>query len=145
MPLTSPRFRQEVDLNAVAAGRKALRRGARGRNVHLIQMALLDLNFRMPISTGSNDFSPDGIYGAETERVVKEFQRTVPGLNADGVVGQHTMGALDDKFPSFTHRINLHFRALSLTDVPFDRTRSPWQNGRAERLIGAIESAWITW
>jgi Putative peptidoglycan binding domain len=87
MPLTSPRFRQEADFNAVAAGRKALRRGARGRNVHLIQMALLDLGSRMPISTGSNDFSPDGIYGVETERVVKEFQRSVPGLNADGVVG----------------------------------------------------------
>ena len=57
MPLTSPRFRQEADFNAVAAGRKAIRRGARGRHAHLIQMALLDLGFRMPISTGSNDLS----------------------------------------------------------------------------------------
>ena len=137
MPLTSPRFRQEADFNAVAAARKAIRRGARGRLVHLIQMALLDLGFRMPISTGSNDFSPDGIFGAETERVVKEFQRTVPGLNADGVVGQHTMGALDDKFPSFTHRINLHFRALSLTDVPFDRMMSSTERVYAQYGIEA--------
>jgi hypothetical protein len=89
-------------------------------------MALLDLRFPMPISTRSNDYSPDGVFGTETENVVKAFQRSMPppGLTPDGVVGQLTMRELDKRFPKFTHRFNLHFRSLALSSVPFDRLLS---------------------
>ncbi|HEX9325133.1 MAG TPA: peptidoglycan-binding domain-containing protein, partial [Reyranella sp.] len=119
MPLTSPRFRREPELIAVAAGQGVLRRGSHGRHVHLVQMALLDLGYALPISTASTEYSPDGRYGAETVNAVRAFQRSVPGLVPDGVVGRMTMRALDRSHPKFTHRINLHFRALSITDRPF--------------------------
>jgi hypothetical protein len=126
MPLTSPRFKNEPELIAVEAGRAVLKRWSTGRHVHLVQMALIDLGFAMPISTLSKDYSPDGVYGAETESVVKAFQRSVPppGLKDDGVVGQLTLREIDKRHGRFTHRINLHFRALSLTDIPFDRLMS---------------------
>lgn len=121
MPLALPRFKNERELIAVESGRAALKRGSTGRHVHLVQMALIDLGFAMPISTLSQDYSPDGVFGVETEAVVKAFQRSVPppGLKPDGVVGQLTLRELDKRFPRFTHQINLHFRSLSLTDVPF--------------------------
>src|SRR5262245_33230762 len=89
-------------------------------------MALIDLGFAMPISTSSQDYSPDGVYGVETETVVKAFQRSVPppGLKPDGVVGQLTLRELDKRHARFTHRINLHFRSLSLSDIPFHRLMS---------------------
>ena len=118
MPLTSPRFRREPELIAVAAGQAVLRRGSRGRPVHLVQMALLDLGHALPISTASTEYSPDGRYGAETENAVLAFQRSVPALFPDGAVGRMTMRALDRSHPKFTHRINLHVRVLSNTKVP---------------------------
>src|SRR3954468_2093414 len=78
MPLTSPRFRNERELIAIEANRAVMRRGSHGRHVHLVQMALIDLSFPMPISTKSNDYSPDGVFGTETESVVKAFQRSIP-------------------------------------------------------------------
>lgn len=124
LSLTSPRFRNERELIAVETCRAALGRGSHGRHVHLVQMALIDLGFAMPISTVSNDYSPDGVYGAETEGVVKAFQRSVRGLQPDGVLGQLTLRELDRRHGRFTHRVNLHFRSLSLSDVPFDRIMS---------------------
>lgn len=120
MPLASPRFKENKTLVSIEAGQAALRRGSNGVAVHLVQMALLDLGFTMPGSTGSQNFSPDGIYGEETQRVVKAFQRTVPGLVDDGVVGQNTMRALDAKFKGFSHEVSLHFRSIALTNVPFN-------------------------
>ena len=126
MTLTSPRFRNERELLAIDANRSVMRRGATGRHVHLVQMALIDLGFAMPVSTASDSYSPDGVFGVETEGVVKAFQRSVPppGLKPDGEVGQFTLRELDKRFPRFTHRINLHFRSLALSDVPFDRLMS---------------------
>jgi hypothetical protein len=34
------------------------------------------------------------------------------------------MRELDKRFPTFTHRFNLHFRSLALSNVPFDRLMS---------------------
>ena len=118
MPLSSPRFKDEPKLQEVETGFRILKDGSTGRHVHLVQMALIDLGFSMPRSTGSNHFSPDGIYGSETTEVVKAFQRANPPLSDDGQIGPETMRALDARFPRFTHRVNLHFRSLSLSDVP---------------------------
>ena len=129
MPLTSPRFRRKPELVAVAAGQSVLRRGSYGRHVHLVQMALLDLGHALPRSTASAEYSPDGRYGPETENAVRAFQRSVPGLFPDGVVGRKTMRALDRSHPKFTHRVNIHCRVLSNTKVSF-----PLMLSNAERV-----------
>jgi Putative peptidoglycan binding domain len=121
MPLSSPRFKDNATLVAVEANRMALARNSNGVGTHLVQMALVDLGFAMPRSTGSDHYSPDGIYGQETVDVVKAFQRAqIPPLKDDGVVGPNTLRALDAKFPGFTHKVKLHFRSIALTNVPFN-------------------------
>ncbi len=127
MALTSVRFMNEPALQRIEAGGDVLLRGASGRNVHLLQMALIDLGFAMPISTLSQDYSPDGVYGAETEAVVKAFQRRNPPLTDDGKLGQQTIRAIDRQIGGFKHRIRIHFRSLALSDVPFERILSSAQ------------------
>ncbi|MCB1023118.1 MAG: peptidoglycan-binding protein, partial [Acidobacteria bacterium] len=73
MALQSPRFRKNSRLIEASKG-KTLRKGASGRHVHLIQMALIDLGYPMPKSVGGIRYSPDGSYGEETKQKVIEFQ-----------------------------------------------------------------------
>ena len=122
MALTSSRFKSSNTLNKVATNSATLHTGSAGRAVHLIQMALLDLGYAMPNSTGNANYSPDGIYGEETKRVVKQFQKDNRTLIDDGVVGQKAIQELDRCFNAFTHRVRLHFRSIALTDVPFHRS-----------------------
>jgi hypothetical protein len=124
MPLLSPRFTSSDTLIAVERNTTVLQRGSKGRDVHLVQMALIDLGYAMPISTASDRESPDGIYGDETFRVVEKFQHDTPDLAKDGIVGQKTIRKLDEKFAGFQHRVNLHFRSIALTSTPFDRLLS---------------------
>jgi hypothetical protein len=123
MSLSSPRFRNEPELSRVLLNATAFRFGSNGRAVHLVQMALIDVGIPLPKSTTSQHYSPDGVYGAETTEAVKTFQRK-EGLKVDGVFGPLTLQALDRRHSSFTHRVNLHFRSLSLSDVPFERIMS---------------------
>ena len=120
MALTSPRFKSSSQLVAASSNAPPLKKGARGRAVHLIQFALIDLGHSMPRSTGGQT-SPDGIYGNETVSVVKAFQRS-KRLADDGEVGRNTMGAFEAAFPRPGHRVRLHFRSLSLTTLPFEQT-----------------------
>jgi peptidoglycan hydrolase-like protein with peptidoglycan-binding domain len=83
MPLTSPRFASSNTLNRVAANAAKLDLGSTGRAVHLLQMALMDLGYALPLSTGNPNYSPDGIYGEETARVVKQFQKDCRTLAQD--------------------------------------------------------------
>ena len=117
--MASPRFASNPRLKSAAGNGRPLVRGTNDIAVHLLQMALLDLGFKLPRSTGGVR-SPDGIFGAETEAAIKEFQDD-QDLDPDGRVGRETMAAFDSSFPSHTHRVRLHFRSLALTDVPFDR------------------------
>jgi hypothetical protein len=127
MALTSPRFKDESELKKVDLGQALLKKGAKGRHVHLVQMALFDLGIPMPISTGSQSFSPDGDYGYETTEAVRKFQTSVPGLVPDGVLGPKTLGELDRRIGGFKHRVGLHFRSIALTQVTFDRILSSAQ------------------
>lgn len=122
--LTSPRFKPNATLTDVEANRAVLQKGARGTPVHLVQMALLDLGYSMPVSSANANFSPDGIYGDETRQVVKKFQKDSGTLKDDGIVGQKTIRELDRHFSSFQHRVRLHFRSIALTNVPFQRSLS---------------------
>lgn len=121
MPLVSPRFKDNAELRRIEAGQKLLTVGSRGHDVHLVQMALLDLGFAMPRSTTSQSYSPDGIYGSETKEVVRAFQRTAPPLVPDGIFGQKTIRALDQRVNRFSHRVGLHFRSIALTNVMFNQ------------------------
>ncbi|MFO0698068.1 MAG: peptidoglycan-binding protein [Nitrospira sp.] len=122
MPLTSPRFTSSHTLNRVAANATKLDIGSTGRAVHLVQMALIDIGYAFPLSTGNPNYSPDGIYGDETASVVKHFQKHSRPLAQDGVVGRHTMEELDRRFVAPQHQVRLHFRSLALANVSFDRS-----------------------
>jgi peptidoglycan hydrolase-like protein with peptidoglycan-binding domain len=88
------RFSSETEIVKASNNAPPLRQGAQGDGVAVLQLALLDLGFAMPISTHSGSSLPDGIFGAETLRAVMAFQRA-NGLEVDGVVGAHTMARLD--------------------------------------------------
>jgi hypothetical protein len=117
--MASPRFASNLRLKRAAGNAPPLVRGTNDIAVHLLQMALLDLGFTLPRSTGGKR-SPDGIFGAETESAIKEFQKQ-QNLNPDGRVGRETMVAFDRLFPSHTHSVRLHFRSLALTNISFNR------------------------
>ncbi|MBI5718676.1 MAG: peptidoglycan-binding protein [Burkholderiales bacterium] len=123
MPLISPRFTSSTTLRKVEQNLAVLKVGASGRAVHLVQMALIDLGFALPVSTADATYSPDGIFGDETRRAVMAFQRSaLPPLPDDGEVGQNTLRELDRRCGGFRHRVRLHFRSIALTDVPFQQS-----------------------
>jgi peptidoglycan hydrolase-like protein with peptidoglycan-binding domain len=70
-----------------------MRRGESGIGVTLLQTALIDLGFSMPISTRKTG-NPDGIFGKETYDCVYSFQ-TRSNLYRDGVAGAKTFTKLD--------------------------------------------------
>jgi hypothetical protein len=72
-----------------------MRQGERGEAVGILQVALRDLGFDMPISF--QHVFPDGIYGAETAAQVKQFQLG-QGVAGDGIAGRDTWAALDAAF-----------------------------------------------
>lgn len=120
MPLTSPRFKNEKPIERIDHGQALMSKGSKGHHVHLVQMALLDLGYKMPISTRSQSYSPDGIFGDETKATVKEFQTATGFLEPDGIIGQQTIRELDRLIGGFKHSIGVHFRSIALTKVPFN-------------------------
>ena len=95
MPLAAARFKSNARIQSAANNSPALRQGERGAAVGILQVALRDLGFEMPISF--KHVFPDGIYGAETAAQLKQFQ-IGQGLAADGVAGRDTWAALDAAF-----------------------------------------------
>ena len=96
--------------------------GSRGPEVVTLQQ---QLNSQL---SPSPNLVADGIFGARTREAVRAYQRNA-GLAADGLVGPLTRAALGmpDTGNPFTHRIRLHFRSISLTDVPFNTILSHTQ------------------
>ena len=125
MALMSPRFKTSSKLVAASNG-AVIRKGARGRHVHLIQMTLIDLGYLMPRSIGGV-FSPDGVYGDETKQKVAEFQRA-NNLTPDGEIGRNTMTVLDRICRNYKYIVTLHFRSISLTTVSFSDTYNSTEN-----------------
>jgi len=74
------------------------------------------------------NLAEDGIFGPLTQQAVRAFQRQA-GIKIDGIVGPVTKAALGmpDTGTTFTHRVRLHFRSISLTDVPFNSILSHTQ------------------
>ncbi|HMP02738.1 MAG TPA: peptidoglycan-binding domain-containing protein [Gemmatales bacterium] len=97
MALVSPRFAHHVRLQSAARNQPPLRPGESGAAVGIVQQALIDLGFLMPITTRNQSAPPDGIYGEETTRIIRAFQKQ-HSLSSDGIAGQDTMHALDAAF-----------------------------------------------
>lgn len=94
MALSNPRFSSNAVLAAAPENQPPLERGANGEGVAILQQALLDLGFAMPVSTRARGGLPDGIYGAETEAAVRAFQHQHQ-LLADGVAGRITLQQIE--------------------------------------------------
>lgn len=77
----------QPELESVAGGRSALRKGARGAGVKALQEALLALGIEIPGGA-------DAAFGPGLERAIKALQAK-HGLGADGVVGRGTLEAID--------------------------------------------------
>lgn len=104
--------------------------GSRGADVVALQHKLnSQLSPRPNLTT-------DGIFGPKTKKAVMDFQKQA-GLKVDGIVGPRTRAALQLAPPTnpYTHRIGLHFRSLSLTDVPFSSILSHTQAVYAQYAI----------
>jgi len=93
--LTAPRFRDSQRLQRAANNSPALRPPEQSDAVKRLQQSLVEIGFSMPISLRSG--APDGIYGAETRAVVRQFQER-RGLRPDGIVGRETLSLLDKLF-----------------------------------------------
>lgn len=65
-----------------------LKIGSSGKEVMLLQHALIGLDYRLP------KYGADGSFGGETSRAVKAFQADM-GLTVDGIVGRNTINYLD--------------------------------------------------
>ncbi len=94
--LTSTRFAGNQRLQDAYDNNPPLSSGS-GEHVKIIQQALIDLGYTMPVST-SKTGEPDGIYGGETRKIVKQFQTDQQLPDKDGVVGRQTLGRLDEMF-----------------------------------------------
>lgn len=98
MPLKSPRFAGNSRLQKAANNAPALSGADCGTPVRIVQQALIDLGYAMPISTKRYG-SPDGIYGTETKGTIKVFQAKYK-LSVDGLAGKQTMAKLDELLPT---------------------------------------------
>ncbi len=128
MALQSPRFRDNQQLQDAAANKPPLRAGVTGEGVRLVQQALIELGFEMPVSVKKHG-TPDGIFGTETKTTIKKFQ-TSEGLVPDGQAGRNTMAKLDELMPNagdplpplprspYTHRINIRMYSIASPNVP---------------------------
>lgn len=96
--------------------------GSHGTEVVTLQRELNRQLFPRP------NLVEDGHFGPLTQQAVRAFQRQA-GNSVDGIVGPATRAALGmpNTGSDFTHRIRLHFRSISLTDVSFNTILSHTQ------------------
>ncbi len=95
--LQAPRFAGNAALEDVLDGKRFLQLGDSGNEVRLIQGSLVAMGYPLPKSVSqANPTQLDGIFGPETEAAVRRFQTDAGAVLIDGIVGQETMGLLDD-------------------------------------------------
>jgi murein L,D-transpeptidase YcbB/YkuD len=99
MALTSSQLAGSPTLQKAANNAPPVGYGASNEGVAAMQRGLVDAGYPMPISTGNGTKPPDGIYGQETGRVLKQFQRD-NNLAVDGIAGKMTLRCLDELLQS---------------------------------------------
>jgi len=92
--LESPQLASHDRLQQAFDNRPPMAIGESGDAVAALQQGLLDAGFLLPRSTKTG--SPDGIFGSETQQVVKAFQH-MQGIGKDGVAGRNTLAELDGR------------------------------------------------
>ncbi len=93
MPLQYPPFAASSRIQDAFKNLPTMKRRESGPGVVLVQTALLDLGYKLPISTRKTG-KPDGVYGDETHAVVIQFQKDKK-LKHDGIAGNKTLEKLD--------------------------------------------------
>lgn len=129
MALVSPRFKDDARLQKAAENKPAMKYGEKGEPVRLVQQALIDLGFALPVSTKKYG-SPDGIFGLETAAQLRKFQAKHT-LTPDGIAGKNSLHKMDELLPNEApplppipkpikakHRVRLHFRSIAVPFVP---------------------------
>lgn len=91
--LSYPPFVSSKRIQAAARNAPPIKKGDRGQGVAFLQGALIDLGYKLPVSTRKNGL-PDGVYGTETKGVVWKFQEARK-LKTDGVTGRNTIAKID--------------------------------------------------
>lgn len=94
MTLKYPPFANNARIGRAAVNSPPMASGEQGAAVAILQGALIDLGYPMPISTKLKS-RPDGIYGNETRNVVVQFQTDQSLLKKDGIAGHDTFEKLD--------------------------------------------------
>lgn len=96
----------DASLNAVRANKAELAYGAYGRNVQLIQEALIAWGQGLdePVAMLPK-YGADKSYKGETKSAVIFFQEKHPGLAVDGIVGDLTLAALQQEMSQLTGSI----------------------------------------
>lgn len=94
LDLQSPQYAGDKVLEKAYDNSPPLRRGRTDPAVAKMQQGMIDDGFNMPISTRKTG-SPDGIFGPETYKTVRRFQKKHT-LKVDGVAGRQTIGKLDE-------------------------------------------------
>ena len=94
MPLSYPPFVASDRIRKAAENSPWMTLGESGTAVAILQGALIDLGYKMPISTGKTGF-PDGRYGNETKKTVYQFQLDKKLNGKDGIAGRETFTRLD--------------------------------------------------
>jgi hypothetical protein len=72
--------------------------GESGEAVALLQQGLLDSGILLPVTTQNGTAPPDGEFGSETARGVRDLQQRY-GLGVDGIVGRETLRQLEAEAP----------------------------------------------
>jgi peptidoglycan hydrolase-like protein with peptidoglycan-binding domain len=124
-PLATPAF------DRIAQGNGLLRRGENGGSVLDVQKAL---------RAQGAAIHADGVFGPETERAVKSFQRQ-HGLLVDGVVGQETIDRLREvNTPRNDDRLESAHRGSGQLRAPTEAERNARPSGsvRAADLQGPM-------
>ncbi len=89
--LNSTRFSGNSILEACFDGERTLQNGSRGTAVSLMQQALVDAGFQLPV------YGVDGIFGNETKTALQNFQHAST-LATTGILNSETISALDSLY-----------------------------------------------
>jgi peptidoglycan hydrolase-like protein with peptidoglycan-binding domain len=123
MALSSARLRDNDRLQAAAgSGSQALGKGERDKEaVALLQSCLMELGFEFKRSLKPSGL-PDGIFGNETDEVLRSFQRK-SNLKADGLAGPKTLGRIDAVYVALSQADTVKLNAeLRLPQGPWKLT-----------------------